>query len=109
MSDFMQPEVDFFSAYLVETDHGSELVPSDLVGDLGIDGLTDTEDMDPDCLDSFRDYIEGSEIYSVEPITGWFARLSAPGYLDCTEWLGPFDTEQEALKDLDDTYGIDAE
>lgn len=28
---------------------------------------------------------------------GWCARLSAPGYLDCTEWSGPFPTEDLAL------------
>ena len=31
---------------------------------------------------------------------GWYWRLSADGYLDCTEWLGPFETEAHALADM---------
>lgn len=38
---------------------------------------------------------------------GWFCRLSAPGYMDCTEWSGPFDTEDEAREHLAETYDID--
>jgi len=37
---------------------------------------------------------------------GWGARLSAPGYLDCTDWC-VFETEAEATEYLDDTYGDD--
>lgn len=36
---------------------------------------------------------------------GYYARLSASGYLDCTDWIGPFDTEAEALQELYETYG----
>ena len=36
---------------------------------------------------------------------GWYARLSAPGYLDCTDWIGPFDSEDEAFEALYETYG----
>jgi len=35
----------------------------------------------------------------------WFARLSAPGYMDATDWNGPHDTEEEALWDLYEMYG----
>lgn len=28
---------------------------------------------------------------------GWYSRLSAPGYLDCTEWNGPHANEHDAL------------
>lgn len=38
---------------------------------------------------------------------GWYSRLSAPGYLDCTEWQGPYATEDEALEGLYETYGDD--
>lgn len=37
------------------------------------------------------------------------ARLSAPGYTDCTDWSGPFDTEDAAHEYLNDTYGTDEE
>ena len=36
-------------------------------------------------------------------VPAWGARLSAPGYLDCTEWC-VFDTEAEAAQYLLDTY-----
>ena len=35
---------------------------------------------------------------------GIFARLSAPGYLDCTDWDGPFDTEEQAVASLLNVY-----
>ena len=40
---------------------------------------------------------------------GWFARLSAQGYLDCTDWIGPFDTELEAIKALWEEHGDSVE
>lgn len=49
------------------------------------------------------------DVDDVETVIGWFARLSAPGYMDCTEWQGPYETEAEALADLADTYGDDDE
>lgn len=39
----------------------------------------------------------------------WWARLSAPGFLDATEWGGPFDTESEARAYIEDTYEVDAD
>ena len=36
---------------------------------------------------------------------GWYSRLSAPGYLDCTDWQGPYSCEDEALEALYETYG----
>ena len=40
----------------------------------------------------------------VTVLRGYGARMSAPGYLDSTEWL-VFDTEFEAIEYLLDTYG----
>ena len=40
-----------------------------------------------------------------EALSGFYARLSADGYLDCTEWQGPYLTVGKALKGLYDTYG----
>jgi hypothetical protein len=54
-----------------------------------------------------RPYVEGT-IQSWENIKGYGARLSAPGYLDCTEWA-VFDTEEEAEKYLTDMYPEDGE
>lgn len=33
-----------------------------------------------------------------------YARLSASGFLDCTEWSGPFETLEQAAQHLIDTY-----
>jgi hypothetical protein len=41
-----------------------------------------------------------------ENVKGYGARLSAPGYLDCTEWT-VFDTTEEAITFLDKYYPED--
>lgn len=40
---------------------------------------------------------------------GFFGRMSAPGYLDCTDWSGPFETEEECMSELVDMYGDEEE
>lgn len=52
-------------------------------------------------------YYEG-EAESVELVSGYGARLSAPGYLDCTEW-SVFNTAAEAQAYLDEYYPEDDE
>lgn len=47
----------------------------------------------------------GVEPEDVETVFGWFARLSAPGYMDCTDWIGPYDTEEEAVEECEALYG----
>jgi hypothetical protein len=39
-----------------------------------------------------------------EKVEGWFARLSAPGYMDCTDWDGPYKTREEAYSELCKTF-----
>lgn len=51
----------------------------------------------------------GMDVDDVETITGWFARLSAPGYMDCTEWQGPYEDESSAYAGLAESYGDDEE
>lgn len=38
---------------------------------------------------------------------GWYGRLSASGYLDCTDWSGPFASYEEALAHVMDLYEVD--
>jgi hypothetical protein len=38
---------------------------------------------------------------------GWYARLSASGYLDCTEYQGPFPRAWQALRDVCRTFDVD--
>lgn len=86
---------------VVETDAGTEMFPADLVG------VSKEGNLDPLKL-NLGDYIEGREVFEVECVLGWFSRLSAPGYMDCTGWSGPFEDEEDALAHTDDVYGKDS-
>ena len=54
------------------------------------------------CNDADNPLMSGNDDCS-----GFYSRLSAPGYLDCTEWNGPFKTEAEALTYVMDFYDVD--
>lgn len=45
----------------------------------------------------------------VDTAKGWFVRLSAPGYLDTTDWEGPFGSENEAKAHAKKSFGVDPE
>ena len=84
MSDFMQPQVLFDDFVEYEVNGETFLVPSEIEGTLPDDAeITDRHD------------------------DKWFGRLSAPGYLDCTDWSGPFDTEKEAMDYLIELYDLE--
>lgn len=89
---FMVPEIEHMSAWHVETTCGTECVPVDVVGNAA----------------TLQDFVEG-KLLEVDPelVSGWFARLSAPGYMDCTGWSGPFATEDEAREHIRDFYEVD--
>jgi len=38
---------------------------------------------------------------------GWYSRLSADGYLDCTDWQGPYDSADRAIKEVCDLFDVD--
>ena len=79
----------------VETTHGTEWLPVELIG------------KEPADSDAFADYCEG-DVLSWEQREGFGARLSAPGYLDCTEW-SVFDTAEAAETYLAENYPDDEE
>jgi hypothetical protein len=88
----------------VETTQGTEFVR---VADTSLfvrDSQTVTHPMSDEdrdaTIEKIRAYVEGKPL-SWENVKGYGARLSAPGYLDCTEWT-VFDTEEEAKAFLDD-------
>lgn len=58
-----------------------------------------SDDLEQEMLAAAETYYEGDP-ESVTLRTGFGARLSAPGYLDCTEWT-VFDTEAAARLYLD--------
>jgi len=97
MSGFMVPEYDHGVFWEVESESGWQtLVPGWLVGS------------EPS-LQDFTAYTDCGKPASFEKIEGWFARLSAPGYLDSTDWSGPFETEKEARKHVEDFHEVDAD
>lgn len=85
----MKPEITHTTMITVDTDAGTFLVPADVFN----------PDNPLECTD-------GTELHGTEEITCWFTRLSAPGYLDPTEWMGPYDSEWKAKDDLRFTYDV---
>lgn len=62
------------------------------------------------------DYFTEEELLDILPpddtnpdgyCAGWYSRLSASGYLDCTEWNGPYPSEREALAGVMGLYEVD--
>lgn len=90
---FMERQIVFGDWYECETNNGTCYVPSDLC-----EGTPEGVLM----------YCEAREVYEVMPRKGFGARLSAPGYMDRTEW-SVFDTEEEAEAYLEEMYGEDEE
>jgi hypothetical protein len=55
----------------------------------------------PEVIDLTGDETDDTD----EETVGWYSRLSAPGYLDCTEWDGPHDTQYLAMESLYNMHG----
>src|SRR5262245_60105323 len=94
---FMEPRVEYGDWYEVETHEGTWFIPADVVGDLSLrKGWTYTEDSKRwgDIVRAVQDYCAPGPS-EVKLIAGWGARMSAPGYLDCTEWA-VFRSKREA-------------
>jgi hypothetical protein len=97
----MQPQVYQGEFFRVNTSAGTETVPADVLS-LRVGGVE---------ASILADYLEGTpddpqEIIPTE--SGWLARMSAPGYLDCTDWTA-HNTEAEALAYLAEMYGDDTD
>jgi hypothetical protein len=103
MSDFMQKQVTGNQHWLrVETNQGTEFIPGELCVFVRNSNQPLSDDERDEAEQKIRPYVEGIP-QSWENIKGFGARLSAPGYLDCTEWA-VFDTEDEAREYLEETY-----
>jgi hypothetical protein len=105
---FMEPEITCKQqGWLVETLDGTWWVPSDVhdvpqhikqdvtlvEGDVGFDELKE----------GLKDYCGSTRITGIEAVFGYFYRMSAPGYLDCTDWCFA-KTIREAKDDLKENY-----
>lgn len=100
---FMQKQITSRQHWLeVETTHGTEFLPQELVANVA-NCYEDAED--DNSFNEVQKYTEG-EPQSWKWIEGYGARMSAPGYMDCTEWC-VFDTQEEAEQYLKEMYGDD--
>ena len=84
---FMEPEI--YEGEMWSTDtakNGTMLFPANIIGK---EEAAEHSDCDPN---------------EVESVTGIFIRLSASGYMDCTDWMGPYESAEEARKELSETY-----
>ena len=91
---FMKPQYEECLWYEVETTVGTEFVQVEMPGK----GAT-AKELEP--------YLEGT-YESHETRKGVGARLSAPGYMDCTSWC-VFDTKEEAREYIKDQWDMDPE
>ncbi len=92
---FMQPQVFEDDYFEVDTTIGTEIVPADLIGRTCATHV-----------EALLNYLEGKPLdpdEEVELKRGWLARMSAPGYMDCTEY-SVFTTEYEAWAFLVETF-----
>jgi hypothetical protein len=110
----LQPQATHALFLVCETTGGVEMFPADLAGveepfpEVILAAGVDTSPVDGDMVGRMEPYLDPRwYLLSVECVRGWFARLSAPGYTDCTEWSGPFYSEEAALAYLGEMYGED--
>ncbi len=97
----MQMQIVKDSFFRIETTEGTEVVPSHVCGR--------TTPTDAFCFPAYLDggLLVTQEDESIECEEGFVARMSAPGYLDCTSWSA-HKSEAEAVAFLERMYG-DAE
>lgn len=104
---FMQKQVTDKQNWLqVETTHGTEIIPAEFVSSVSNCDEENVENM-PAWFNLVQQYTEG-EPQSWEWVRGHGARMSAPGYMDCTDWT-VFDTVAEAESYLEEYYGEESE
>lgn len=107
---FMSPVVTYDTFVIVDTNCGSYSFPSDLIGkDLLTRLANDETILTGEEQAELLQYTAGHVFFSAELKTGYFTRLSASGYLDCTDWNGPYETLYEAIWDLFNNYHDESE
>ena len=84
--------------YKLETDAGTWFVPLGGHGGIVKQAVVDCLDNeDGDTIDGLLQFTEGTKLYGVSLVQGYGVRLSAAGYLDCTDW-DFYPNKREAIK-----------
>ena len=103
MSDFMRPEFINGAYYEIETKEGTYFVPSDVqsvssarMTALDLAATLDDQWAYQQLAKPFRDYVQSDIQNIIYHDHGCCVRLSAPGYMDCTDWSA-YESEHEAL------------
>lgn len=95
---FMKPEIYRGGYFKVNTSAGTEIVPADGVAmTVHVTALLTSLIGRPD---------DPAELITARE--GWLARMSAPGYLDCTDWTA-HPSKSAAEQYLVEAYGPDDE
>lgn len=97
MADFMQPQIMHSSYFKVETTEGTEIVPDFVFSAPKNKESASAEMLGPYCQGQIKD--RKALYMSCGP--DYLARLSAPGFLDSTEWTA-FKSLEEAQTFLDE-------
>ena len=116
-TEFMQQQVVEGEWLEVETLQGTTCIPYDdapgsaqCFCDAQADGQFQDDEVCAtvgcDLLEHLADTYDSNDVLCVRKRVGYGARLSAPGYLDCTEWT-VFDSHAEAESHLEEMYGGD--
>lgn len=102
---FLKPQITFDTFISVDTNNGGYLFPSDLIGKDLLDRIQDEDAiLSPDEQKELLQYTCGFTFFSAEVRTGYFSRLSASGYMDCTDWNGPYPDLYTCVWDLFNNY-----
>jgi hypothetical protein len=112
---FMKPHIEHGDYFEVETSNGTEIVPADVVrlpfavvhAAGGYFHPDETGAAEFALVAKAMQPYTACGIERIEPKRGWLARMSAPGYMDCTDWTA-HETEDEARAYLIEHYADDA-
>ena len=95
---FLQPQIEHGNWIEVDGPAGTEWIDADLVGD----DVQEYHGPLANLPESISMYCENRQAWKVKLVVdAWGARLSAPGFMDCTPWT-VFKTEEEAQKYLEE-------
>jgi hypothetical protein len=102
---FMSPIATFDTFVIVDTNCGSFSFPADLIGKDLLDRIQDEDAiLTNEEQKELLQYTAGYTFFSAEVKEGYFSRLSASGFMDCTDWHGPYETLYECIWDLFNSY-----